>query len=288
MISIVVCSTNPDLLETLKLNIEQTVGTKYELIVHDNRENKIGLCAVYNALAQTAQFDLLCFVHEDIIMHTHGWGEKLIELLLNPEIGLVGISGAVYKSNYPGTWSTCDRSLYRTNAIQHFVNLEQPVISKINPGNSSSSLVAVIDGVFMATRKDVFNQIGFDEDLLKGFHGYDSDFSLSVGQHYKVVVSNEILLEHLSQGNLSAEWLASSLLVHEKWKHMLPVKVEEIAEDLKKKSDYNSCRSVLAVGLQFPGNKKIVSKYYYHLIRYFFNLNKLNFSKTVLRYLLSK
>ena len=288
MISILICSTNPDLLETLKLNIQQTVGTKYELIVHNNRENKTGLCAVYNALAQRAQFNLLCFVHEDIIMHTQGWGNKLNELLNNPEIGLVGISGAIYKSNYPGTWSTCDRSFYRTNAIQHFKNQEKSVISKVNPDNTSSSRVAVIDGVFMATRKNVFNQIGFDEDLLKGFHGYDTDFSLSVGQHYKVVVSNEILLEHLSQGNLSAEWLASSLLVHEKWKHILPVTIEDIAKDKKKMSDFYSCKSALAVALQFPHNKKIVSKYYYHLIRYFFNLNKLNFSKTVLRYLLSK
>ena len=287
MISIIVCSTNADLLAKLRLNVEATIGTPYELLAFDNRDAKKGIAEVYNNLAGKAAYGILCFVHEDVIIHTKDWGAGIVNLLSDKTIGLVGISGAVYKSFYAGTWSTCHPSLYRTHSIQHFTNNPEPVVTYTNPGLTAFAEVAVIDGVYMATRKNIFEKYHFDAGMLKGFHGYDIDYSLQVGQQFKVVVSFELLLEHLSEGTLNEAWLHSSLRVQEKWHNSLPVQSMAIDPMIKKQSDYQSCRCVLGVALQRPGNKKMVLKYFCTLLLRYFSFNRLLYLKTVSRYLLN-
>ena len=53
MISIIVCSINPDAAEKLKQNIAATIGrVEYEVIVFDNRTSGYGICKVYNSCAE--------------------------------------------------------------------------------------------------------------------------------------------------------------------------------------------------------------------------------------------
>ncbi|MEO6731324.1 MAG: glycosyltransferase [Ferruginibacter sp.] len=285
MISVIVCSADAGRLAKFRLNVEATIGTPYEVLAFDNRNEKKGIAAVYNQLAAKANYEICCFVHEDVIIYTNGWGLLLEKILKDTAIGLVGISGAVYKSRYPGSWSACDQTLYRTHSIQHFKHLEKPLVINTNPAHTSLTEVAVIDGVFMATRKNIFQQFSFDAQLLKGFHGYDIDYSLQVGRQYKLVVSYELLLEHLSEGKLSNDWLKDSLQVHKKWRQRLPVQIGSITKELRKQSDYQSCSCVLGVAIQYPGNKKLASKYFYYLLSYFFSNNKFRYAKSVSRYL---
>ncbi|MBC7887148.1 MAG: hypothetical protein H7Z13_04615 [Ferruginibacter sp.] len=283
MISILVCSVNPALLAKLRLNVGATVKTPFEILAFDNRKEKKGLARVYNQLAAEARFDILCFVHEDVIIHTTGWGESLEKLLANKEIGLVGISGAVYKSKYPAPWSACDQSLYRTHSIQHFSGRPQPVTININPASTQWAEVAVIDGVLMATRKSVLKEYAFDEKLLTGFHGYDMDYCLQVGQRYKLVVTYELLLEHLSSGNFNENWITASFKIHRKWRHALPKNIFNKNERLRL-PDYTACASVLNQLLAIKGHEFTVIKYYVLLVFLFFKENKLRYTKTVLRY----
>lgn len=285
MISIIICSINPCFLIELKENIEKTIKSPYEILEYDNRVFGKNICDVYNLQASKAKYDILCFLHEDVVFHTIGWGKCLVELLKIDTIGLVGISGSVYKSKFPATWSACHNSFYRSHSIQHFNNQDKPVVTNINPNNDVYSEVAAIDGVFMATRKDIFNKFKFDSSYLKGFHGYDIDYSLQVGQHYQVVVSYEILLEHLSEGVLSNEWLKYSLQLHRIWKKRLPLQINNLPHKVKRQSDYLSCSCVLLVGLRNPGNKKLVLYYYLKLVTNFLSLNKFRFSKSVFIYL---
>jgi hypothetical protein len=286
MISIIVSSKNPDFLCALSLNIAATIGNVYEILAFDNRFEKKGLCEVYNRHAERAKYNIICFMHEDVFIHTAKWGESLLKLLADKSIGLVGISGAVFKSRYSGVWSSCDKNLYRTNSIQHFKNNKEPVAININKENNESAEVAIIDGVFMATRKDVFSSFSFDEKLLKGFHGYDIDYSLQVGQKYKLVVSYSILLEHLSEGTLSAQWLHDSMAIHKKWKKILPVKVFSLTDRELQYNNYLSISNVLNVSLKFVNNNRLVITTYLILISKFWKFNKFRYSKAVLKYFL--
>ena len=288
MISVIICSIRPELLEKLQTNIAATIGAPYEIVAVDNRDTGEGICKVYNRAAAAAKFDVLCFLHEDLILHTKNWGNVLATVFADKKTGLAGISGAVFKSKYPATWSACDPRYYRTNSIQHFRGHSTPEAAGFNPGNETLSEVAVIDGVFMATTKKVFEQYRFDEVLLTGFHGYDLDYSLQVGSGYKVVVTHEIMVEHLSEGNLNKTWLDNSIALHKKWSTVLPmIKTAMSSTDIKR-NDYMACCSVIYIALKNPGYKKLVFRYYLKLLSDFFLLNKLKYSRSVMKYILQK
>lgn len=286
MISVIICSNNPKLLSKVSVNIQTTIGVPYELIAIDNRNTYKGICQVYNEAAEKAKFDYLCFVHEDVIFHSAFWGKEICWLLSKNDIGLVGISGAVYKSQYPATWSACDASLYRTNSIQHFKEQSMPIYNYINPAKEAFSEVVLIDGVFMTTRKSIWSENKFDAFNFRGFHCYDLDWSFTIRKHYKVIVSHKILLEHFSEGDFNQEWLYASLLLHRKWKNLLPLHSEYLSTEVISKSNYIAISSILNVLLKHRGFKLLVTKNYLKLILLFWKQNNLKFSKSVLHYLL--
>ncbi len=283
MISIIICHINPGYLEAVKENIEQTVGIPFELIAVDNRNSTAGICEVYNKAAGVAKFDVLCFMHEDVKIHSSKWGTDLVTLLRDETIGLVGISGTLYKSDYPSSWSSCQQDLYRVNAIQHFDKKTAPVLHKFNPLGEDYSEVAVIDGVFMACRKSTWQSTTFDSELIRGFHGYDLDFSLSVGESYKIVVTHHILLEHFSAGTIDTDWLKIYVALHKKWKNVLPKNVAKWGEH-NRLADYIACSYLLLHLLNVKSSIWQVVKMYFHLLFFFFSMNRFKFTKTLLKY----
>jgi hypothetical protein len=286
MISVIVCSINPVLAANLKNNIQSTIGIDHEIICIDNRIQKKGICEVYNEAAKQATFDVLCFIHEDVFIHSNNWGMSLLKVLSDETIGLVGVSGTIYKSGYPSVWPACDHSFYRTNTIQHFKNKQEPVVSIINPFNRVYEEVAVLDGVFLATKKSIFNSYFFDEKLFKNFHCYDLDISFNIGSDFRIVVMYDILLEHFSEGSLSRSWVEDSIKLHEKWKQILPRQIGEIEAVQKKGSDFISCQNFLSQVLKFSSSKKIILTYYLKLILRYRKYNHFNYSKTVFKSLL--
>jgi len=231
MISIVISSSNPGYLTAVKENVRETIGVPYEVITVPNGDGKRGICEVYNAAAAQAKFDILCFMHEDIQFHTQDWGHNVVEVLSNPKVGLLGVAGSKYKSLMPGGWSCPGISIpwHKANFIQRFKFEDlQTQHFVYNTSDEQVSEVATLDGVWLCTRKTVFKTIKFDEQLLRGFHGYDLDYSLQVARQYKVCVTFGVLIEHFSEGNYSADWLDAMLKLHNKHKDALPRIVGDI------------------------------------------------------------
>jgi len=240
MLSIIICSIKPKMLSNLSINIEQTIGIEHEMISINNAKNKYSLAKAYNMGAKKAKFPNLLFLHEDIAFHTQNWGTFLINLLQQQNIGLVGVSGAVYKSKYPSTWSMIPSEYYRINAIQQWKDGTQTKHILKTKKEASLSEVAVIDGVFMAMRKEVWQQFPFDEENLKGFHFYDMDSSIRIGAQYQIVVSHQILLEHFSEGNISKVWLTESIKWHQRKAKYLPVSSEHLSLPKQRQINYHA------------------------------------------------
>ncbi len=233
MISIIISSSNPDYLSAVTKNIEATVGVPYEIIATDNAGGKQGICAVYNAAGAKAKYDLLCFMHEDMIIHTQDWGSKVVEIMMDPEIGLLGVAGSEYKSLTPGPWACAgiDRTRHKSNILQGFKFVDRETVHEYhNSDEEYLSAVVAVDGVWMVTRKSVFNEFRFDETLYQRFHGYDVDYSLQVGAKYKVCVTYDVLLEHFSEGNYSHEWLEAMFILHQKHKARLPASTKTLSK----------------------------------------------------------
>jgi len=292
MISIVICSANPTYLNDLSINIRETIGVPYEVLSFDNSKGEFGICEIYNRGIAEAKFDILCFMHEDIIIHTHNWGEVLKEIFKDPEVGLVGLAGSTYKSLAPtGYYFTGNDQLelnYCNVKQRYKYDDKQEGHDYFNPTNDKEVQVTCIDGVWLSASKAALTLYKFDDELLKGFHGYDLDLSFGIIQNLKVLVTFRILITHFSEGNFDKKWLREILKVHRKWSSILPLNLA----DIDKRAVLNIEKRVFryAFGMMkvwkfslfdlfkivyFSGNSRISSigftiKLYFSAVKYFF------------------
>jgi len=280
MISIIICSINKKLLNDLALNISKSIGIPCELIIIDNNIEKLSITKAYNKSAKQAKYNYLCFIHEDIIFHTNNWGQKLINILKNKDIGLVGVSGTIFKSQFPVNWSVLPNYCFRSNAIQHFNGIPKNVSN--NPNNNLLTEVAVVDGLFLALTKDKFHKFNFDEELLRGFHLYDIDLSIRIGQKYKVVVTHEILIEHFSTGNRDINWYNDSLIWHKKHKEKLPVGIS-LTKKEKDRINYDHIWQAILYSIKFNYSCLFEFKLFTYMLNIsFINYKNLSILKQIL------
>jgi hypothetical protein len=204
MISIIISSKSESDLQRCTSNIQETIGVPYELIITKNAEGKIPLTKVYNEGAQQAQYDTLCFLHEDIEFKKKQWGKKVIDLLSNKSIGAVGVAGSTY---FPenGAWASPGVPFLKGRVIHpsNHLGMDQLDIFSEELGDIE---VVTLDGMFFATRKEIVKEFPFDDTVFDGFHFYDADFCIRVAQKYKVIVTTDILLKHYSHGKHDEVW----------------------------------------------------------------------------------
>jgi glycosyltransferase involved in cell wall biosynthesis len=223
MFSIVVSSYKEENFKSLKKSIDSTIGVDYELIKICNN-GEFGICEAYNKGIKKVKYGYVIFCHEDIIFHNENWGKKLIELFESDTLlGLVGIAGSEYKSYAYSGWSYPNSdafiSMYLKQSSGSVIDTDQFSDSKLIKFRE----VATVDGCFMATKKSILDFVSFDDVTFKDFHCYDLDFSLQIGKSHKVVVSNTVLLNHLSHGDFSHSWADETIKLHKKWEEKLPI-----------------------------------------------------------------
>ena len=234
MLSIIVSSANAQNLTDLKSNISETIGCAYEILAYSNGKGTRGICEVYNQGIEEAAYEIVCFMHEDVQILTHNWGESVLRNFSeNPSLGLLGVAGGDYKSLAPSSWFNFEaRSDFpgkkHINLIQGFRHESKGAVHELNnPTGQKLVKAACVDGVWMCTRKSIAQAVKFDEKMLKGFHGYDTDFSIAVGQRHDVAVTFEVLMHHFSEGKSSKEWVKAQIAVHKKWSHVLPINLTD-------------------------------------------------------------
>lgn len=223
MISVITCSIKPDICQMMLDSVAKTIGVEYEAIVFDNREKKYGICKAYNEAASTAKGDYLCFVHEDIVIETDGWGCKLIEFADKTEdCGVIGLAGSTIAfRRFAGWWTGWSE----TQHVRIYVGSPKNVSAAYhyhNPNDEIFAHVVCIDGVFMFVKKDVWQENKFDEITFKGFHFYDADFSFAIAQNYRNYVYFGMVVYHLSGGKAERTFCDNMYMFQKKWKHRLP------------------------------------------------------------------
>lgn len=227
MISIITCSRKPHISKDLQDNIDQTIGTPYEIITINNEKNTHSIFSAYNTGGSLSKFEILCFMHDDILFHSKNWGCLVSQILEDRKIGVIGVAGSVYKSRDESPWWISNEKhftkYHRFNILQHFKTGVEHLLQPIQVPESHLADVVVLDGVWLCCRKDFWMSRPFDCDTFKGFHFYDLDFSFhSHADGFVNKVCYDILIEHFSAGYLDKGWIESSRLFHEKWKSKLP------------------------------------------------------------------
>lgn len=218
MISLIICSRTNILPEKFILNIRNSIGSEYELVVIDNSKSQYSIFEAYNLGIKKSAGDILCFIHDDILFHTEEWGNILqSEFEANPSFVLIGVAGSSVKTQYPTGWWDCETQYKRVNIVQHNKGKIREDFFGFTDDNLQE--VLVIDGVFMALKKT--QNVLFDTNL-EGFHNYDLSLCCNIRDNGgKIGVTKKILIEHLSIGSLNKNWFFSSLSFHKKYSKSL-------------------------------------------------------------------
>ena len=219
MISIIICSRTASISDELTQNIDQTIGIPYELVIIDNSDNLYSIFSAYNEGVKRSKYEVLCFMHDDIIFKTKDWGMKVMNRFNSPKLGAIGVAGSPYYAILPGAW-------WSGNYISYSLYGEKEYAYQ--PKQDNALPVVVLDGLWFCVRKSLFSKIRFDDTIYNGFHYYDMDISLQIQQTgYKLLSVYDISIQH-SSGKLDTIWLNNALLLQKKWENNLPIFSEKL------------------------------------------------------------
>ncbi|KUG09537.1 glycosyltransferase [Solirubrum puertoriconensis] len=272
MLSLIICSRDPEALRQVSNNVAVTIGVAYEIIAIDNSAGQYGICEAYNLGAKQAQYELLCFMHEDIRFHTSNWGLIVARLLKDESIGVLGVTGGQHQVAAPAPWWGCGLELCRENVLNVFEDGTR-VMELRNPEQVPLTDVAVVDGMWMCCRRSLWEQFPFDSKTFVDFHFYDIDFCTEIfHQGKRICVTYEITLEHHSRGSINASWVHNALLYQEKRNNQLPFgvislkKVQSVNIELKAYQAFVSLlmREKFSNAIIYKYLKMCWSKYYLH------------------------
>jgi len=185
-----------------------TAGNKRDTLLYKNTEldiffkenNKDSLQKTYNkAFDFCIQEDIeyIVLTHDDVMFENVS-EQKLLENF--KQFDMFGVAGATQcKLNKPALWHLMGGGLQGGNlrgAVAHLTRGKKQMTSfGVFPHR-----VVMLDGVFLAISKKVFENIRFDESCPAGYHFYDVDYSITAhNQRFKVGVS-DILITHRSPG----------------------------------------------------------------------------------------
>lgn len=236
MISIVICSRQISISEELSQNIKNTIGElEYEIICIDNSHNAYSIFQAYNRGVEKAKYPYVCFIHEDILFHTHSWGGVIISKLQESQIGLLGVIGSHYIDQYSQYYHV--PGICRGHIIQGEIRngKYQTNLDNRYQYKELASDVVVVDGLWIASRKELFTKqiLYWDENTYKGFHFYDMDICMQAITHgLKVQIVDELLIEHKSMGQCSLDFYDNCIKFHKKWNSYMPVMSTNIPSEV--------------------------------------------------------
>ncbi|WP_210519761.1 glycosyltransferase [Hymenobacter terricola] len=222
MITVIICTRDTTALAAVSQSVAATIGVPYEIIAIDNSRGQYSICEAYNLGAGQAQYELLCFMHEDIRLHTPGWGTIVADTLADSTIGILGVTGGLYQLAAPAAWWGCGVALCRENVLNVFAD-GHTKMELHNPEGAVLTDVAVVDGMWLCSRKEVWQCYPFDARTFTDFHFYDVDYCTGVfRQGLRVCVTFQVLLEHHSRGSVNEAWVRNALKYKNKWRGQLP------------------------------------------------------------------
>jgi GT2 family glycosyltransferase len=198
MISLIICNRNPLKWATVTAMYRALLAhTPHEIIgIHD----ATGLCEGYNRGIDRARGDLLAFSHDDIEFLHPSFAANLTKHLQTHDV--VGIAGA--SKVVGGGWGDA-RHPYLLGQIAQFRGDCFPVtFFGVHPTPRPAK---ILDGVFIACRRNVLDTVRFDAATFPAWHGYDSDFSYSAHRAgFNVAVASDLFALHYSWGNENDAW----------------------------------------------------------------------------------
>jgi len=205
---------------------KSALGISLRRLAHDDRltarlafANRRGLPEIYNTRISAGNSkDILVFIHDDVWIDDYFLVDHVIEGLKTYDV--IGVAGNRRKVRNQPAWAFLDSSFTWDDRA----NLTGSVACGDHPFGSISFFGTVpadcelLDGVFLAAKKEVLTTNGVLFDPCFDFHFYDMDFCRSARQCGIRMGTWPICLTHESCGSFGTEqWEHRYRTYIEKW-----------------------------------------------------------------------
>ncbi len=253
-------------------HIIKTSGIDKTIEVIEIINNGEGLTRPYNRGLQQAKYDIIVYMHNDVIIETDNWGKKILKHFEeNPEYGILGLAGTTDIPESGKWWE--DRS--KMVGIVNHKHEGKKWESKYSMSRGSElNDVVIVDGLFFAIHKDRIKNT-FNENFT-GFHFYEVDFVFSnYLKGVKVGVMFDVRVTHLSIGMTNEEWEKSRLQFAEIYKENLPQKLVpefQIPEPQKT----TNLKIPIRIIIQSSGDMKLFKAMYEKIVSFQYPNFKIN------------
>jgi glycosyltransferase involved in cell wall biosynthesis len=222
MITVIYCTRQSNLEHREHLIKSSGLVKNIEIIEIINNGESLTSC--YNRGLKQAKNNIIVYCHDDLVIETKSWGEKLLKLFeRNPEFGIIGVAGTKYLAQ-SGKWWENPKKMYGRVAHTHE---GKTWLSSYSPDlNQVIEETVIVDGVFFAVDKTKIKK-EFNEEV-KGFHFYDVNFCFeNYLEGVKLGVTTVIRINHKSIGMTNDQWETNRQEFSEKFKDKLPVSIKK-------------------------------------------------------------
>jgi len=217
MISIVICSIDTQKFTAVsRMYAGLLAGHPHEIIhIPDAR----GLCEGYNRGFAQTRGELVIFSHDDVEFRAPDFAGRLLGHMAYCDVA--GVAGTDKLSG--GDWCV--------TGPPH--SYGQVIHSGTDPGYFRVMVYSVptrridrmqaLDGVFLCSRREVVERVGFDQATFTGFHMYDVDFTYRAFRAgYRVSVCADLCPVHAAVSSYDEAWTAEERKFRAKHAATLP------------------------------------------------------------------
>lgn len=199
-LGIVCCSIKPDIEARFRSEVARTFAAWPELdlcVLNDARS----LAEAYNRGAERVRGEWIVFCHDDIRFLRADFAARLANAM--QQFDVVGPAGATRADGPAALWG---------GPSSGFAQVSYPLpdgryiaaLAGVGPVHQSAQL---LDGLFIAARREAWAAVRFDAARFDAFHLYDMDFSLACHRAgWRVGIAQDLHLLHDSLGNFDERW----------------------------------------------------------------------------------
>jgi glycosyltransferase involved in cell wall biosynthesis len=203
MFSVIICSITAAKFSAVTANYRGVLrDVPHEIIgIHDAKS----LCEGYNRGLAQARGDITIFSHDDIEILDPAFAAKVEKRL--SDFDMLGVAGTTRLVDM--NWISAGQPWIH-GIIAHGYAAPYDVVLY----GADTVVVAdiqAIDGLFIATKREVADAVRFDQVAFDGWHGYDADFSYRCYlAGYRLGVMTDLPIVHASIGQDSPSWVLYS------------------------------------------------------------------------------
>jgi GT2 family glycosyltransferase len=155
------------------------------------------LCEGYNRGVVRARGEILVFCHDDITILCPDFASRLRTRLAS--FDLLGVAGSTRATGPTWTWSGAPH-IFASIAYPR-EDTDEVQLATCGTSGPVVKNAQLLDGVFMAARKDLVQRVPFDEATFDGFHLYDLDFSYRAWlSGARTAICRDVAICHASRG----------------------------------------------------------------------------------------